>query len=1147
MDRIVFRLRQLPSDIDKLEILGLLGKALGIHSSGIRIFSLASSVNPWRPRKVATLMFDATTGIQQILEEGRPPAITKHDDEWVIQADSLGDNWILDSHFRGLTALYDPPLHSADCIVISGLASHPFGSWQPKGQSKTFMWIRDALPRSLPHLRPILYGYNSELLKSHSFQSTFDLAVALIKQLQANGWESPMCRPLAFLAHSLGGIILKQALVLLAGTNDHVDPVIQAMKGVIFFGVPNLGMVQSHLEAVVVGQANINLIKDLSPKSAFLHQLDEQFSGVSALQSCLIYWCYETMESSTVARDSDGKWSRTGPKEILVTPESATRGLYGDDTKRNSIFPINKDHSDIVKFSENDSDYLVIVRQLNQMFSLRDTARVTDPATNIVQNLPSLAVDSQNSPNQDDVLISLQNSETDRRLLEIEDKYKNTFSWVYNLSQPGFNQWLQNSTGLFWIRGKPGSGKSTLMKFIFQDERTSYLLSDWSGEKEYIRAAFFFHHRGTPLQKSFEGLLRSIILQLISKKPALRKFVHDRPDHNSGHWTLGVLQQSLSDILRQEEVPLHLCLFLDALDEYDGPLEFLCQFLQDLAAIAPKPNRQIKICFSSRPWDIFMRTFRGCAGFQIHDFTRNDIRDYCLGSIRDENLSTTAFESWIPDIVTRSRGVFLWVKLLIKDLAARAKSTTINSAEIKSRLESYPAELDSLYAEIIQRIPRPYRWMTYIMLETTARSVERLPPVHFLGILDCSSCKTYSETLGKFWGPHRSKQPLIPIVRWYSKKYCGGLIEVVDTSRGPYVQVIHQTVEDFVKNPKFKQLVLEERSNDTTENGYTFLAKYHLVKDALGEIDEKGRPYYRRPFPHGYPYQSERTTGRSLKAFFDSIPRDTISALTEDPTISTPLSLAAWFHCPLYFIESLKFSPTLLQDCTELLLSCADTRGVDEEDNFNESFHTIKILLENGFTPDRDPKVFEYLVTSKMWTSSLPSTINALLKIIEILLKHGQNPDVKVSQEWLEKYAALELATLHLPECPLELYEILLDNGATVNILDVKGRTPVDFWCEIAYIKFHDEDMSRAELPEWHKRISFLVSRGGTPSSRGVRYSKRLLRIMKKEGLPIDDLEKCLSRPGKTPRYPLRSRATKLGLGILNTIAPPLNGVREIL
>ncbi|KAI1087501.1 hypothetical protein F5B19DRAFT_475367 [Rostrohypoxylon terebratum] len=1119
MDRKVFRLQQLPANIDEHEIRVLLGKALGIDSSDIQISSLASSVNPWSRRKVATLTFDATTGIEQILEGGRPSSITKHDDEWVIEADSLGDNWILDYHFRGLTALYDPPLHSADCIVISGLASHPFGSWQPKGQSKTFMWIRDALPKSLPHLRPILYGYDSRLIQSHSFQSTFDLAVALIDQLEANGWESPTCMPLAFIAHSMGGIILKQALVLLAAKNDHESPLIRALKGAIFFGVPNLGMVQSHLEAAVMGQANINLIKDLSPKSSFLRQLDEQFSGILDLQSCLVYWCYETMETPTVARDSDGKWSKTGPKEILVTPESATRGLYGDDTKHKSIFPINKDHSDIVKFSENDSDYLVIIRQLNQIFSLRDTTSVT----NIVPKLSGRAIDSENSPSQDDVLMSLQTPETFSRFLEIENRFQNTFSWVY---KSGFNQWLQNDTGLFWIRGKPGSGKSTLMKFIYQDERTSYLLSDWSGGKEYIQAAFFFHHRGSALQKSFEGLLRSIILQLISMKPALRKFVHDNPDLNTGSWELKVLQQSLDGMLRQEEVPLHLCLFLDALDEYDGSLEFLCLFLQNLVAIPPKPNKQIKVCFSSRPRDIFTKKFRGCAGFQIHDFTRNDIKDYCSGSIEEEKLpSTELIKSWIPEIVTRSRGVFLWVKFLIKRIAALAKTTTINNTEMERLLHSFPAELDLLYTELIQRIPRPHRWMAYVMLETTVRSERRLHPVDLLGTVECSDCKTYSGAVEKFWGPYKSKEPLAPLARWYSNKYCGGLIEVIEIpTQGSYIQVLHQTVVDFVKDPNFKPLVLGGQSKVTSENGYTFLAKYYLVMDSLDEVNGE-KPFHLRPFPHGYPYHSERTTGRSLKAFFDSVPRDAINRLTGEPEICTPLSLAAWFHCPLYFIESLKNSPTLLQDCTEPLLSHANIRGVIDTSNINESIHTIKILLEKGFSPDKDPQAFKTVITD------IQREPDERLKIIELLLRHGQNPDVKLRDGLEDRYTRLELAGLHLHERPQELARILLDNGATPNILDAKGRTPLDCWCEFAYGKFHDS--IRTELPEEYAKICLLVSRGGVVSSRGVKYSKRLLRIIQEEGLPIDNLKDCLSHSGKVPSFSFKSRAKKLKINFI--------------
>ena len=162
------------------------------------------------------------------------------------------------------------------------------------------MWIRDALPRFLPNIRPILYGYDTTLLRDNSFQSIFDLAVGLLDQLKANGWTSPKTKPLAFLAHSLGGLVLKQAFVCLANKIDHDDPLRNAIKGAVLFGVPNFGMTQSHLMEAVKGQANSKLIADLASGSPFLAQLDAQFSGIAYLQQLQLFWGYETRESPTL-------------------------------------------------------------------------------------------------------------------------------------------------------------------------------------------------------------------------------------------------------------------------------------------------------------------------------------------------------------------------------------------------------------------------------------------------------------------------------------------------------------------------------------------------------------------------------------------------------------------------------------------------------------------------------------------------------------------------------------------------------------------------------------------------------------------------------------------------------------------------------
>jgi Cdc6-like AAA superfamily ATPase len=242
-----------------------------------------------------------------------------------------------------------------------------------------------------------------------------------------------------------------------------------------------------------------------------------------------------------------------------------------------------------------------------------------------------------------DLLRSLRADELRFRRDTIEESFAGTFDWVFDTMETGFTEWLQNGSGIFWINGKPGSGKSTLMKFIVDDQRTQDYLVSWKSHYPYLVASFFFHHRGSPMQKSFEGLLRSILAQILSHSSGLwpmilSKFESELPlgatRQEARRWTLPRLQRWVRFVLEQTEVPMHLILFLDALDEFDGAKEFICDFLKQISNIPATETRNVKICFSSRPWKIFIANFSVCDRFQLQDFTEDDIRDYCVGSIR---------------------------------------------------------------------------------------------------------------------------------------------------------------------------------------------------------------------------------------------------------------------------------------------------------------------------------------------------------------------------------------------------------------------------------------------------------------------------------------------------------------------------------
>ncbi|SPO06920.1 uncharacterized protein DNG_09614 [Cephalotrichum gorgonifer] len=76
--------------------------------------------------------------------------------------------------FNGITPLYAcPSSANVDIIAVPGLGSHPIASW--KSPTRNNVWLRDFLPKDLPNIRVLLYGYDTKLPGSLSKQSIEDL------------------------------------------------------------------------------------------------------------------------------------------------------------------------------------------------------------------------------------------------------------------------------------------------------------------------------------------------------------------------------------------------------------------------------------------------------------------------------------------------------------------------------------------------------------------------------------------------------------------------------------------------------------------------------------------------------------------------------------------------------------------------------------------------------------------------------------------------------------------------------------------------------------------------------------------------------------------------------------------------------------
>jgi NACHT domain len=354
------------------------------------------------------------------------------------------------------------------------------------------------------------------------------------------------------------------------------------------------------------------------------------------------------------------------------------------------------------------------VLQENSITRSTITQEHRDTRDHVTSSFRNMQISLFNEQDCAKLLESLYYPEIYKRSEEISEVHAQTFNWIFDRTgrdfRPwdNFSDWLEKGDGIYWVNGKAGSGKSTLMNYITTDSRMAKSLNKWSHPLPALAPKYFTWNAGTDLQKSSLGLLRSLLYQVLYdhqqvipeliKSQGAMKF-----DKERRIWTKKRLESSLKFVVDQISLPF--CFFIDGLDEFDEGEEDL---LGLIAGLQNQPS--VKICLSSRPLQSFINAFERSAQLKLQDLTRRDIEIYVADRLHKDLRMKQLLQDdsergnrLIGTVIAKAEGVFLWVELAVKFLI-KGLTNKDGWETMEKRVELLPKGMQRLYMHMWNRL-----------------------------------------------------------------------------------------------------------------------------------------------------------------------------------------------------------------------------------------------------------------------------------------------------------------------------------------------------------------------------------------------------------------------------------------------------------
>ncbi|KAH8592623.1 hypothetical protein B0O99DRAFT_629379 [Bisporella sp. PMI_857] len=389
-----------------------------------------------------------------------------------------------------------------------------------------------------------------------------------------------------------------------------------------------------------------------------------------------------------------------------------------------------------------------------------------------------------------------------------------------NRQWSNFVRWLHDDSTLYWVTGKPGSGKSTLMKYLHTDCRTLEHLRRWSGELPLVTGGFFFWNSGTTMQMSKLGLLQTLLHDAIKDHSELvpTLFPHRWRSHklfggDLHPWSMTELVQAFKILI--SDTSKRFFFFIDGLDEFDGDGAELANFI--LETLSSRTN--VKMCVASRPWLVFEDAFQRQPSLRLEDLTAPDIRLFVTEKLSGngmfveiQKLHPNDAKQLVVEVTEKASGVFLWVHLVVASLLEGLRDGD-SIADLQDRLLLLPSDLENLFLKILNQLNPSYFEQASRLFQLVRAASEPLSLLS-LSLAEEGFEKAMSSEVKPM--PVNEISFRVEAMRRRLNSRCKGLLEAptleVDGSEAK-VQYLHRTVRDYLHRTDTWEYIISGTKN----------------------------------------------------------------------------------------------------------------------------------------------------------------------------------------------------------------------------------------------------------------------------------------------------------------------------------------------